>query len=157
MPNTLADLLKDFSKDGGMDAVSGVAGSAIGLATSDSKYKGGQRGQLIGGGVGTGLGALVGLPGVGQQVGSAIGGLIGGASDQNHMIEDFNKVQKKKYSKLNLSANVDPYGSDNTLYMKDGGLPIDPVDSIPHYRGRLMAAMNLADRSSGDTKDFYVN
>lgn len=65
---------------------------------------------------------MIGLPGVGQIVGSTIGGLIGGASDTKKMIRDYDKIQRRKYSKLDLAANVNPYGSDNTFYMKKGGV-----------------------------------
>lgn len=123
MPQKLADILKGLNDKGVLEGAAGVLGNATALATSDSKYKGGQRGSTIGGALGTAAGSFFGMGAIGSQVGSMIGGLIGGASDTENMIEDFNRVQKKKYSRLDLADNINPYGTDNTYYMAEGGVP----------------------------------
>lgn len=125
MAKKFNEMLKEFAESEGGQAFGAVAGDAIGALTSNSKYKGGQTGRAVGGGAGTIIGGMFGMPGVGQAVGGLIGGLIGGKSDENRMIDDYEDVQRKKYSKLNLSANVDPYGSDNMLYMAEGGMVDD--------------------------------
>jgi len=107
-------------KDGGFEAAGAVIGDVTALATSNSKYKGGQRGRAIGGGVGTAIGTAIGVPGVGQAVGSLVGGLIGGASDKKKMIEDYDEVASKRYQTLNLNTNVNPYGAAD--YMEEGGM-----------------------------------
>lgn len=123
MPSkSFRDVLREFNKEGGAQAAGSVLGSTIAATTSNSKYNAGQTGSAIGGGIGAAAGAAFGVPMVGQQVGSLIGGLIGGGTDTRHMIEDYETVAKRRYNKLNLSANVNPYGSDNTFYMKKGGM-----------------------------------
>ena len=122
MAKSFNDVLKEFSKNGGVDAASGVLTDSITAIGSNAKYKGAMTGRAVGGGIGTAAGALIGMPGVGKAVGSLIGGMIGGKSDENHMINDQESISRKKYSKLNLASNVDPYGSDNLQYMEDGGM-----------------------------------
>lgn len=161
---TYNDVMKEFTEGGGMEAAGSVVGDVVGLIGSDAKYKGAQTGKTIGGGIGTGLGALIGMPGVGQMVGSAIGGLIGGKSDKENMINDYEDVQKKKYSRLDLAANVNPYGGDNTLYMAEGGM-IDFTD--PGGGGRTakkriyntQAEVDTANRTAQRIakKNYHVN
>lgn len=119
---TFDEMLKEFQGGGGMEAAGNVLGDTIGAFTSESKYTGGVKGKAIGGGIGTVAGSFIGMPGLGQAVGSLIGGLIGGKSDKENMIDDYEGVQRKKYNKLDLAANVNPYGTDQTMYMAEGGM-----------------------------------
>jgi hypothetical protein len=146
--NGLTDSNSDFMKGGGAGAIGDVAGNVLGLASSDSKYKGGQRGSTVGSVAGTVLGSFIGMPGLGAKVGGMIGGAIGGASDNKKMMDDYVTGQKRRNSKLSLSANIDPYGSDNTYYMREGGVVgDDPVAKASQEAKRFAKARGLV---SGD-------
>lgn len=129
---------KDFQEDQGLEATGAVIGDVTALATSNSKYKGAQRGKAIGGGIGTAAGAAIGMPMVGQAVGSLIGGLIGGASDKNKMIEDYDEVASERYGRLNLMPNINPYGNAASYAM--GGMTFgeDPVNPKPKPKPRTL-------------------
>lgn len=84
---------------------------------------------IIAGGAGKGAvaGAKIGGP-LGAAVGGAIGiigGIFGASAERKRENAEQRKLEsmtKNKYNKLNLSANLDPYGSETVFYAEDGGM-----------------------------------
>lgn len=104
----------------------GAAGGAIsGALALMGNGTSGQKGAGIGGGIGAAAGALLGPAGsmIGGQLGSAIGGLIGGGADKRRMQKKYDEVTSGRYNRLELSANVNPYGTNDSFYAAEGGAP----------------------------------
>jgi len=85
-------------------------------------------GSLALGGAGKGAAAGAVLGPIGAGVGAAIGlvgGLLTGGIERKREKKEqmqLDSVAKTKYEKLNLSANLDPYGTGNSFYAKKGGM-----------------------------------
>lgn len=116
-----SSFVNDISRPTGGDIKPGQTSVNTGPSTGGMAANGVLKGASAGakfGPVGAGIGAAVGL----------IGGIIGGNKErkrEERELKQIESVTDKKYQGLNLSANMDPYGSAQTMYMEDGGMVFD--------------------------------
>jgi hypothetical protein len=121
-------LTRDNETDIAPDQTRVNYGQSTGSMAVGGAAKGAKAGAALGP-VGAAAGAVVG----------AIGGLLGGGKERKRERREqkqLDSVARNKYQKLNMSANLDPYGSENTFYMAGGGMvmndllpdPMGPVD-----------------------------